>query len=583
MRSPRLAVAVLSVIVLWAVAVRLSGPAWAAAGDLDPTFGAGGKVTTDFGDQDDVAFGVAVKVDGAIVAAGRAFQGFHRSHYDFALAQYQPDGTLDPTFGSGGKVTTDFFGGDDWANAVAIQGDGKIVAAGLAGCDFALARYTPDGSLDPTFGTGGKVTTDFGYCTQAYAVAIQSDGEIVAAGYAPTGTAIDFALARYNPDGSLDSSFGTGGKVITEFGDYAVAYAVAIQTDGHIVAAGGNSSDFTLARYNPDGSLDPAFGAGGKVTTDFGSYDQAYGVAIQTDGRIVAAGSTNVNADFALARYSPDGTLDSSFGTGGKVITDLGGDNDQANAVAILGDGKIVAAGFGLARYNPDGSLDPTFGTGGTVTTAIGAFDMAIQADGKIVTAGWVANGSNNDFAVARYLGAGPVMTSMTPTAVGQGATVIVSITGANFEPGAAVSVSGSGVTVVSTTFVNATGLKAQITVVPDAAVGPRDVTVTDAGGSVTCAGCLLVDPAPQPTSTSPDTGAQGTTERVAIFGSDFQPGAQVRIGKGITVTAARFLSSGELKASITIAAGASAGSRTVGVVNPDGGKGDCIACFGVT
>jgi uncharacterized delta-60 repeat protein len=593
---------------LMGVVVGLATPAWAGPGDLDPTFGTGGKVTTNFFGLDQ-AFAMSIQPDGHIVAAGTAFNG---SSWDFALVRYNPDGTLDPTFGTGGKVTTGFGDYYDAVNAVAIQGDGRIVAAGVASQgsggtgNFALVRYNPDGTLDPTFGTGGELTTDFlGGDDLAQAVAIQQDGHIVAAGtaYHLDGLSTEFALARYNPDGSLDPTFGTDGKVTTDFfGNSDLAYAVAIQQDDHIVAAGralnGSNYDFALARYNPDGTLDPSFGTGGKATTDFfGGADVASGLTVQSDGNIVGVGFAfnGSNFDFALARYTPGGTLDPTFGTGGKVSTDFLGSDDAASAVALQADGDIVAAGnvadadFALARYKPNGTLDPTFGTGGKVTTDFFgnsdlAYAVAIQSDGKIVAAGWTS--TNYDFALARYdaaAPAGPAISSVNPASVGQGASVSVTIQGTNFLSGAAVSLSGSGVTVSSTTYGSPTKLKAQITVAPDAAVGPRDVTVTDAGGSATCPGCLVIDPGPKPTSASPNTGARGTTERVAIFGSGFQPGTQVRLGKGVTVYATRFLSSSELKANITIAPGAATGPRTVGVVNPDGGVGNCGACFTVT
>jgi uncharacterized delta-60 repeat protein/uncharacterized repeat protein (TIGR01451 family) len=392
-----------------------------ADGSLDPSFGSGGKVTTDFGGFD-AASAAVIQPDGRIVAAGRSGSG------DFALARYNTDGSLDTTFGNGGKLTTDF-GGFDAAFGVALQADGKIVAAGQGGPGggFALARYNTDGSLDPSFGSGGEVTTHFTSGFEVViAVAIQLDGKIVVTGQTFAGGFQQFALARYNTDGSLDTSFASGGIVATNFGfDSAFGGALAIQPDGKIVAAGRAGTDFLLARYNGDGSLDATFGSGGIVTTDFGGtvFDAAFGVALQSNGKIVAAGGTfngfvGPSADFALARYNPDGSLDASFGSGGQVTTDFGG-FDVARSVALQADGKIVAAGgtfngfvgpsadFALARYNPDGSLDASFGSGGKVTTDFGGFDVArsvaLQADGKIVAAG--TGGAGSDFALARYLG----------------------------------------------------------------------------------------------------------------------------------------------------------------------------------
>ena len=403
----------------------------AADGDLDPSFGIGGLITTDFLNSLDEAHAVAIQSDGRIVVAGTTSAV---GDFDFALARYNPDGSLDSTFGVGGKAATDFANTDDIAFGVAIQNDGKIVVVGSSDTgptfsDFALARYNADGSLDPSFGVGGKVLTDFenAYDT-AFGVAIQSDGKIVVAGRAFTSATFgDFALVRYNLDGSLDSSFGLGGKVITDFADdYDQANAVTIQSDGKIVVAGfvfdGSSSSapprFGLARYDADGSLDVSFGSDGKVMTDFAREDSAaLAVTLQHDGKIVAAGSafnTNTFLDFALSRYNADGSLDASFGSGGRVTTDIADNYDEVNGVAIQSDGKIVVTGFagpefGLARYNVDGSLDVSFGAGGKVITDFeGNFDlglgMALQADGNIVTVGRAdLSGTGTDFGLARY------------------------------------------------------------------------------------------------------------------------------------------------------------------------------------
>jgi uncharacterized delta-60 repeat protein len=260
----------------------------------------------------------------------------------------------------------------------------------------------------------------------------------VAAGSSKNGSNYDFALARYNTDGTLDTNFGTGGKVITAIGSSTdVAESVAIQSDGKIVAAGfsnnGSNNDFALVRYNTNGTLDTTFDSDGKVTTAIGSAnDVAYSVAIQSDGKIVAAGysrSGGSNDDFALVRYNTDGSLDTSFDSDGKVTTAIGGSNDYAESVTIQSDGKIVAAGhsymssnydFTLARYNTDGTLDTSFGTNGKVATAIGgsddvAYSVAIQSDGKIVAAGYSYNGSNFKFALVRYAGTPPAPAALTP------------------------------------------------------------------------------------------------------------------------------------------------------------------------
>jgi len=410
----------------------LSANFYGAPGDLDLSFGNGGKVTTNFGALSGEAENVAIQSDGKIVAVGLAYDG---QNQHFALARYNTDGSLDTTFGMGGKVVT-YINTIARAYAVAIQSDGKIVAAGYSistsGNDFALARYNTNGSLDTTFGTGGIVLAPFIGVQIAYAVAIQPDGKIVAAGtyYVGFDYETNFALMRFNTNGSLDTSFGTGGVVITGFNsnNSDEAYAVAIQSDGKIVAAGisasGTSYDFALARYNGDGSLDTSFGMGGQVTTDIGGNENAVNdVSIQSDGKIVAAGYNRIgngnDYNFALARYYTNGSLDNTFGMGGTVTT-LVGESSFASAAAIQSNGKIVVAGYGrigtngvltLARYNIDGSLDNPFGVGGKVLTPIGnggnagAGGVAIQPDGRIVAAGFSSNGTNADFALVRYQG----------------------------------------------------------------------------------------------------------------------------------------------------------------------------------
>ena len=431
-----------------AVWLAIVGAMWAPAGSaaepggLDLSFSQNGRAETSFGVNSFTrAEGVAIQADGKAVAAGYTSPGGN-----FALARYNTDGTLDTSFdgdgGNGnGKVITDF-GGGDVANAVAIQADGKIVVAGYTSVpdsyNFALARYNTNGTLDTSFdgdsGNGnGKVITGFGGNEWATAVAIQPNGKIVAAGMTNRPDSANFAVARYNTNGTLDTSFdgdsGNGnGKVITGFGGDEEAQAVAIQPfDGKIVAAGwanddGELKEFALARYTTTGELDGTFDDDGRVEEGIaGNHVEASAVAIQTNGRIVAAGSTanSVDRDFELMRFLTTGALDDSFDGNGKQATEFGG-GDHANGVAIQsGDGKIVAAGwttagidgtfdFALARYDTSGGLDASFGGGdGKVTThwAGGndnAHAVALQPDRKIVAAGSVST-FNTAMAVARY------------------------------------------------------------------------------------------------------------------------------------------------------------------------------------
>jgi uncharacterized delta-60 repeat protein/uncharacterized repeat protein (TIGR01451 family) len=527
----------LALTLVLTVVVGVLRKAEAADGDLDPTFNTDGKVTTDFPNQPEQGQAIAIQADGKSVVAGystfSAPGAAAGSDRDFAVVRYDTNGNLDNTFGKGGTVTIDFFkGSSDEANAVAIQADGKIVLGGFTdakGTIFALARLNTDGSLDDgsvsdstpgdQFGTDeGRVVTFFTGNDVIHDLAIQTDGRIVAAGrvgFSADGlqqggvvngtTSIDFAIARYNTDGSLDDGsmsdstpgdeFGVDGLARTDFSTDSddEAYGVVIQTNGKIVAAGrtqdfviigdatsgGTGSDFALARYNTDGSLDDGtggdstpgdqFGQNGTVITDFFALDdQARDVKLQTDGKIVAGGWASMpsgsvaegigDMDFAAARYNTDGSLDTTgpppVALGGdtfddgKVTTDINGQQNQAYGLDIQADGKIILAGFtnvlldgiaqttegasdhdfALVRYNTNGSLDDgtgadstpgdEFGTDGIVTTDFFGNvdeirDIAIQEDGKIVAAGFAFNqptlggpGFGFLFAAARYLAA---------------------------------------------------------------------------------------------------------------------------------------------------------------------------------
>jgi uncharacterized delta-60 repeat protein len=401
-------------------------PALAADGSLDPTFGNGGIVTTDFGGTVDFGNSVALQPDGKIVMAGYTASG--GSGFTFALARYNSDGSLDLTFDGDGKVEAG--SGSPYKGGladVALQPDGKIIVGGQtfngANHDFILLRFNSDGSPDASFDLDGQVTTDFAgdedYC---YSIALQPDGKILAAGRSFKDGSLDFAVARYNADGSLDTSFGTAGKVTTDFAagdDWGMA--LALQTDGGIVLAGTTNGDFALVRYNPDGTLDATFGTAGQVTTDFGGMDGGSDVAIQADYRIIVTGSAHtLTADIALARYNSDGSLDPTFDGDGKVTTDLAENNDFGTAVALHPDGRILVAGqtgqgstmteiaFALARYNSDGSLDTALNGTGWLSTSIGgiqdqATDIALQPDGKAVVAGASFTSTGVDFALVRY------------------------------------------------------------------------------------------------------------------------------------------------------------------------------------
>jgi uncharacterized delta-60 repeat protein len=387
------------------------------------------------------AYDIAIQ-NGKLVVAGISYTGGYDTPIDasIALARYNADGSLDLTFGTGGIVTTKIAGNtDNGAHALVIQPDDSIVVAGSTGdgisSQFALARYDADGNLDLSFGAGGIVTTPVGSDAAAFDLALQG-GKLVAAGYSNSGGSYVFTLARYETDGNLDSTFGAGGVVTTPIGTNDIIHAVAIQSN-KIVAAGetfnGIDRNFALARYETDGTLDTTFNPMGSlpgtVTTDIAFFDDAaFALDIQGNGKLVAAGSTDTGSpqyEFALIRYNTDGSLDSTFGAAGIVATPIRTVHDEARAVAIQPNGKIVVAGYSytgvpdpdlpetfdmaVARYDANGSLDSTFGNGGITTTAVGSGSNFARAviiqDGKAVVAGEAKeNGADYDFAAVRYL-----------------------------------------------------------------------------------------------------------------------------------------------------------------------------------
>ena len=387
------------------------------SGSLDQTFGTGGKVITNFFDATNVreqgVGAVIIQPDGKIVVAGMvlmdAIVRADFNKYDIGLARYNTNGSLDPTFGTGGKVITNIAANKaDVITSLALQPDGKIVAAGFNGAavspqipsDFVLVRYNSNGSLDATFGAGGIVITDFNNDIDfASSLVIQADGKMVAGGwtYNLNDHSYDFALARYDLSGNLDNSFGSGGKVVIDLSNSVpndpggeLLTSMVLLPNGKILAAGTGElnrhttgTDFLIARFNSDGSLDTTFGNGGKVTTDFnGTIDFATSIALQPDGRFVVAGIANgwledtllpalkVNnnvssahsptfSDFAVARYNPDGSLDQSFGTGGKGTTDIFGSIDAATKVLIMPNGNILALGYTqTTAYDPNQGQD---------------------------------------------------------------------------------------------------------------------------------------------------------------------------------------------------------------------------------
>lgn len=336
-------------------------------GTLDNTFGTAGIVTTSAGSGSSGGKSLAIQSDGKIVVAGNSSNG---TDIDFTIIRYTTNGTPDPTFGTAGIAITPIGASNDGCLYVAFQTDGKILVSGYndngGTNEFALARYTTSGILDVSFGTGGIVTTNIGTLDDiGYSVAVQTDGKIVVGGYTLTGGDYDFALVRYTSSGILDNTFGTNGIIITQVGtNNDRAYSLAIQPDGKIILAGdsynGTDGDFALVRFNTNGTLDNTFGTSGKVITPIGAATEIiYSVKIQNDGKVLAAGysSNGLDYDFALVRYNSNGTLDNTFGTSGKVTTPIGFSDEIGYSMAVRSNGKIVVAGYSNNGTNWDFAL----------------------------------------------------------------------------------------------------------------------------------------------------------------------------------------------------------------------------------
>jgi uncharacterized delta-60 repeat protein len=444
------------------VVVRYTGD-----GVLDTTFNQTGYVLTYFG-RDNNGAEVVVQPDGKIIMVGT-------SDRNFVITRYNTNGTLDTSFGLGGYFSFSFRGweeayevavdsknrivtlGQDGSNSIvsrnnydgkedisfdingrlvapgcniengagaqAIQDDNKIIIGGSYDSSyfnnsfrlFRLIRYLENGNLDESFGNAGRVGTWFYYNDMVNSIALQPDGKIIAAGQTttPSTNIHAFALARYKTDGSLDNSFGSDGKVITDVGGYNGANSVKIQQDGKIIAAGTADNNFAIVRYNANGSLDLSFDSDGIVKTDFGDgYESASCIALQADGKIVVAGVHS--NQFAISRYNDNGSLDNSFGDSGKVLSAIES-SGGVQSIGIQKDGEIIVVGVGSAinnlapdiisiRYNINGSIDSTFGESGVLITDFGGngykVSAAIQNESKLVIAGT----SDGYFAIARYI-----------------------------------------------------------------------------------------------------------------------------------------------------------------------------------
>lgn len=435
------------------------------AGNLDFSFGASGFVRTGFKDYApfstwERATGSATQSDGKFVVAGYTHSSA-LTDSDVAIARYNPDGTLDTSFDGDGKLTLDIGtledNSNEFAHDVLIQPDGKIVVVGKTEIFFLVLRFNTNGSLDTSFDDDGiVVTTALGtnIAAQFLAASIQADGKIVAVGAVnlivgpPTFTQ-DSVIVRYQTNGKLDETFDGDGIIVIDAATGNrddMARDVAIQSDGKIVSAGYAdlsstvNDDFALLRVNTNGSLDTSFGDNGKVVTNFANRDDnAEALVIQPDGKLVAGGvartpgSTPVgNIDFGLVRYNTNGSLDTTFGDNGKVITNVvintsaTSKPDQLNDLVLQADGKIIAVGncagvdgsgkndFAMVRYNANGTVDTSFGDNGRVTTDWNeisddaAYTVQIQSNGNIILMGSALRLVSPNiclFTLARYYG----------------------------------------------------------------------------------------------------------------------------------------------------------------------------------
>ena len=360
----------------------------------------------------------------------------------FTVQIFSQAGTLDTTFGGTGKVLTAMSTSNDEAHDLAVQSDGKIVVAGLVSngstnfYDFGVVRYNSDGTLDTMFATAGKLIMNISGYDMAYAVEIAPDGKIYVAGLT-AGTSFysggNFSVVRLNTNGTLDTTFGTSGVATVTFPYTDYFTNLYLQNDGKILVCGrnvpdttGNYSDFSLARFNNDGTLDFDFSNDGKLTTNFGNSDESTSIGVDTSGNIYLAGKGGTNV--CIAKYFSDGSLDTSYATGGKVNLYVNNHSTELNDMKLLSDGSILFTGLYydtqyqmiVGKLNPNGALDTTFGTNGITVTDVDsnsedtAYSLVVQPDGKIIISGRTYTAGTYYFAVLRYTAAGVLDTTFS-------------------------------------------------------------------------------------------------------------------------------------------------------------------------
>lgn len=414
----RLYLALLTVVSLLA----LPGVGFAAPGDLDTSFGSGGRASFDI-DGFDQGMAAALDGSGRVVIAGQVNSASER---DVAVARLTVGGGLDPSFAGGaGFVLRDPSpAGQDFVDSVVVAPDGRILVGGAFHGAAGLLRYRTDGLPDTGFYGDGMVKRDFGHPQRSGGAVLLPDGRSLWFGRGDySGSIRDLDLARFNADGGLDTAFGAGGLVrlsLIAGTGYEHYRAALLLPDGKLLVGGDSGGAWLMARLHPDGTFDLGFGSGGYTVTDFTpGNDFLYDIARQPDGRIVAVGGQSGTDNIAVARFLPDGAPDPSFGTGGRVTVDLGGE-ETAYALALQPNGKIAVAGetdatgtgddMFVIRLMPDGTLDQGFGVDGIRIIDFdggddAARDLLLQADGQLVAVGEATVSGSSDFAAVRLAG----------------------------------------------------------------------------------------------------------------------------------------------------------------------------------
>ncbi|WP_395044790.1 T9SS type A sorting domain-containing protein [Flavobacterium sp.] len=401
-------------------------------GVLDTSFDLDGKKIISFAVPNDYGEFVLVQPDNKIIVGGRS--SLTGGNLSFSLARMNPSGSFDNSFGISGKVTTSY--GTDGFEAIsgALQQDGKIVVVGnaftnasLGYSQIAVVRYNSDGSLDTTFDTDGMVFTQLPTSNEDFvkAVKIQPDEKILVAIQSRINFNWDFVLARYNTNGSLDTTFDTDGIVRNQSTEQDAIYDITLQNDGKIVAVGYKSNtnnDVYVGRYNANGSIDTSFATNGFFTYDFASnHNYAFAVALSSDNKIIIGGNYQngtISSAF-VARLNNNGTFDTTFDSDGILIQTT---DETISDVILQSDNKTITVGtsngkFGIWKLNFDGTFDSTFGTNGKVETVINinscqANNVALQPDGKIVVVGSTYGSPFTKYGVARYTNNAPLSTS---------------------------------------------------------------------------------------------------------------------------------------------------------------------------